>query len=66
MVDERGKASYDEEEAPPSPVGSTGGGEYAAGGTYRFEIDADEEANYEVLVCDGATQGNTVSAGRER
>ncbi len=66
VVDERGKAPYDEEDAPSSPVGSTGGGEYAAGGTYRLEIDADDEANYEVLVCDGATQGNTGSAGRER
>ncbi len=47
-------------------MGSTGGGEYAAGGTYRFEIDADDEANYEVLVCDGATQGDTGSAVRER
>jgi hypothetical protein len=66
VVDERGNASYDEGDAPPSPVGSTGGGEYAAGGTYRLEIDADGEANYEVLVCDGATQGNTGPAGRER
>jgi hypothetical protein len=40
-------------------VGSTGGGEYASGGTYRLEIDADNEANYEVLVCDGATRGGT-------
>jgi hypothetical protein len=66
VVDERGKASYGEEDAPPSPVGSTGGGEYDAGGTYRLEVDADDEANYEVLVCDGATQGNTGSAVRER
>ncbi len=59
VVDEGGQALYDEEDAPPSPVGSTGGGEYASGGTYRLEIDADEEANYEVLVCDGATRGGT-------
>lgn len=54
VVDKGGEAMYDEEEAPSVPVGSTGGGEYAAGGAYRLEIDADEEANYEVLVCDGA------------
>ena len=66
VVDRGGKAPYDEEDAPPSPVGSTGGGEYAAGGTYRLEIDADDEANYEVLVCDGVTQGEAGSAGRER
>ena len=57
VVDEEGDALYDEEGAPPSPVGSTGGGEYASGGTYRLEIEADDEANYEVLVCDGVVQG---------
>ena len=66
VVDEGGKGPHEGEDAPPSPVGSTGGGEYAAGGTYRLEIDADDEANYEVLVCDGVTQGEAGSAGRER
>jgi hypothetical protein len=59
VVDEGGQALYDEEDAPPSPVGSTGGGEYASGGAYRLEIDADDEANYEMLVCDGATRSGT-------
>lgn len=53
LVDEGGDAPYDEQDAPPVPVGSTGGGEYASGGAYRLEIAADEEANYEVLICDG-------------
>ena len=57
VVDEGDNALYDEEDALPSPVGSTGGGEYASGGTYRLEIDADDEASYEVLVCDGVTKG---------
>jgi len=57
VVDEGSQALYDEEDVPPSPVGSTGGGEYASGGTYRLEIDADDKANYEVLVCDGVTRG---------
>ena len=57
VVAEEGDALYDEEGAPPYLVGSTGGGEYASGGTYRLEIEADDEANYEVLVCDGVVQG---------
>jgi hypothetical protein len=57
VVGEGGRALYDEADAPPTPVGSTGGGEYASGGTYRLEIDADGDANYEVLVCDGSTRG---------
>ncbi len=66
VVDEGGQALYDEEDAPSWPVGGTGGGEYASGGAYRLEIDADDEANYEVLVCDGVTRGETESAGRKR
>ena len=53
VVDEGGQALYDEEDAPPFPAGSTGGGEYASGGTHRIEIDADDASNYEVLVCEG-------------
>jgi len=66
VVDEGGQAIYDEEDTPPLPVGGTGGGEYASGAANRIEIDADDEANYEVLVCDGVTQGETESAGRKR
>ena len=33
---------------------SAGGGEYAAGGTFRLQIDADDDAKYAVVVCDGA------------
>lgn len=39
----------------PFPAGdSVGGGEYARGGTLRLEIEADDDAKYAVVVCDGA------------
>ena len=39
----------------PFPAGySAGGGEYARGGTFRLEIEADDDAKYAVVVCDGA------------
>ena len=66
VVDEGGEAIYDEEDAPPVPVGSTGGGEYASGGAYRLKIEADDEANYEVLVCDGPVDGGEDRSGLPR
>ncbi len=60
VVDEGDDALYDE---APVSVGSTGGGQYASGGTYTLEIDADDEANYEVLVCDEVIQGERAGGG---
>ena len=50
----------------PFPAGdSVGGGEYARGGTLRLEIEADDDAKYAVVVCDGAgpSSGNRDEPG---
>jgi hypothetical protein len=37
----------------PVQAGSVGGGEYALGsGTFKLEMDADEDLRYAVIVCD--------------
>ena len=41
-------------DGPFSAGESVGGGEYARGGTLRLEIEADDDAKYAVVVCDGA------------
>lgn len=54
----------EDEDAPfgtdgPFPAGdSVGGGEYARGGTLRIEIEADDDAKYAVVVCDGTGPGS--------
>jgi hypothetical protein len=41
-------------DGPFSAGDSVGGGEYARGGTLRLEIEADDDAKYSVVVCEGA------------
>lgn len=60
VLDGEGEAPFGTE-AEPFPAGnSAGGAEYAAGGTFRLRIDADDDAKYAVVVCDGAglNEGN--------
>lgn len=53
LLDKDGDAPFGTD--GPFPAGaSAGGGESAAGGAFRLEIDADDDARYAVVVCDGA------------
>ena len=62
LLDKDGDAPFGTE--GPFPAGdSTGGGDYASGGTYRLRIDADD-ARYEVVVCDAAGSGNGEDPGQ--
>jgi len=57
LLDEDGNAVYGGDE-PAIPAGdSVGGGEYASGGSFRLDIEADDDAKYAVVVCDGAGPG---------
>jgi hypothetical protein len=62
VLDEDGDVVYGADE-PTSPAGSVGGGEFASGGAFRLEIEADEDAKYAVVVCDGA---NPSGGNRDR
>jgi hypothetical protein len=53
VLDEDGDAPYGTE-GPFAAGDSVGGGEYASGGAFRLEIEADDDARYAVVVCDGA------------
>ena len=64
VLDGNGDAPFGKD--GPVPAGdSGGGGEYARGGTLRLEIEADEDAKYVVVVCDGAgpSSGNSDKPG---
>lgn len=64
VLDVDGGASFGTD--GPFPAGdSVGGGEYARGGTLRLEIEADDDAKYAVVVCDGAgpSSGNPDESG---
>ncbi len=52
VVDEDGEAAYGTE-GPFAAGDSVGGGEYAHGGTFRLKIEADDDARYAVVACDG-------------
>lgn len=52
VVDEDGKAPYGTE-GPFAAGNSVGGGEYVRGGTFRLRFEADDDARYAVVVCDG-------------
>lgn len=52
LLDESGEAPFGTEGAFPAGD-SVGGGEYADGGTFRLKIEADDDARYAVVVCDG-------------
>jgi hypothetical protein len=53
VLDEDGDVVYGADEHP-SRAGSVGGDEFASGGAFRLEIEADEDAKCAVVVCDGA------------
>ena len=53
VLDEDGDAPFGTDGAFPAGD-SVGGGEYARGGTFRLKIEADDDAKYAVVVCDGA------------
>jgi hypothetical protein len=52
VVDRDGDAPFGTE-GGPQPAGNSVGGVLAAGGTFRLQIDADDDAKYVVVVCDG-------------
>lgn len=53
LLDEEGDVPYGTE--GPVPAGdSVGGGEYADGGVFRLKIEADDDAKYAVVICEGA------------
>jgi hypothetical protein len=55
VLDREGNPLPDAEDALPSatPGTHTGGAEFAASGTYRLRISADENIDYELMVCSG-------------
>jgi hypothetical protein len=63
VLDEDGDAPYGTE-GPLAAGDSVGGGEYASGGTFRLEIEADDDARYAVVVCDGAGPNRGGSASQ--
>ena len=52
VMDEEGDAPYGTE-GPFGAGNSVGGGEYAHGGTLRLKIEADDDARYAVVICEG-------------
>ncbi len=57
VLNGEGDAPYGTD-GPSSAGESAGGGEYARGGTLRLRIEADDDAKYAVVVCDGAGPSN--------
>ena len=52
LVDEDGDTPYGTE-GPFGAGNSVGGGEYAHGGAFRLKIEADDDARYAVVICEG-------------
>jgi len=56
VVDEEGDVPYGTD-GPFGAGNSVGGGEYAHGGTFRLKIEADDDARYAVVICEGEGSG---------
>lgn len=51
VLDEDGQAAYGEGDGS-FQAGGVGSAQFASGGTFRLEIEADDDVRYEILICD--------------